>query len=483
MKTFLRCVLVICQFFLASSGLSASQKPLNILLFLTDDESALERSAYGWSSLDTPHFDRVVENGILFKNGYTSTPSCAPARASILTGRSFWENEQGGVIQAFLPDHIPVVTEILREQGYETAWAGKPASPTSHPKHAHTSQAIGQRFDSHRIVPPAEIFPFDYASEFGEFLGKRDPQKPFFFWAGTYEPRLPIGPDNYKRLEAEFGISLDAIDLPPRMEDTLENRKMWAGFLYEIRYADEHLGRMMASLEEAGEMDNTLIIATSDNGTALIINDVLYGKASPYDLGVRVPLAMMWPKGINHPGRTVTDFVNFSDFAPTILDLAGIEIPAGMTGSSLVPIFEATKSGQIDPSRNFIRTGLEWHGEFDPESRSARAIRYNDMTYIVRYENVDAEGNSLSNEALTIPAKIELYDLSIDPWQLNDLVNVSEYADELEMMARLYKESGIEQKDPRVTGEMDLFRKTREYVQKRKRDGYRETRTMPFPEE
>jgi uncharacterized sulfatase len=162
---------------------------------------------------------------------------------------------------------------------------------------------------------------------------------------------------------------------------------------------------MLRSLEAAGKLENTLVIVTSDNGTALPIGGMHRGKASPYDFGVHEPLAMMWPTQIK-PGRTATDFVSFADFAPTFLDAAGLEVPGSMTGRSLMPILESEKSGRINAGWDSIVTGLEWHGEFDPESRSCRAIRDDRYAYVVRYANVYEQGKPLDNKALTKPSTI-----------------------------------------------------------------------------
>ena len=172
---------------------------------------------------------------------------------------------------------------------------------------------------------------------------------------------------------------------------------------------------MLTSLEAAGKLENTLVVVTSDNGTAIVHEDQQRGKASPYDFGVHEPLAMMWPARIKH-GRTVTDFVSFADFAPTFHEIAGLQTPASMTGRSLLSILKSDKSGRIEPQRDFIITGLEWHGEFDPESRSCRSIRDDRYAYVVRYANVNKQGKPLDNEALMEPSKIEFFDLEEDPW-------------------------------------------------------------------
>lgn len=463
-----------------AAGESGSTPP-NILFFITDDESAVERSAYGWSKLPTPAFDRVAKDGVLFTNGFTTAPSCAPSRASVLTGRHFWEMEQGGFIQAFIPKKYPIVSQILADHGYDVGYTGKGWGPGSHPTLGIASEALGRKFGRETIAdPPKGVHDNDYAANFAKFLKTRNASKPFFFWAGVMEPHEPSGPNNHLLLEKEFGVSLDEVPLPPFVEDTPRKRQARANFLYEICLADRHLARMLASLEERGLLENTLVVVTADNGTAISDgSQQLRGKASPYDLGCHVPLTMMWPARVPG-GRTVTDFVSFADFAPTFLDAAGLAVPAGMTGHSLVPILMSGKSGRVEPNRDFIITGLEWHGEFDPESRSCRSIRDDRYAYLVRYANVDGQGQPLDTAALVKPVKEELYDLEKDPWQLHDLAGDPAVAVEQKRLADKMRDEGARRGDPRFTKDMALFAKTRAYVQKRKKMGYSESGDLPF---
>ena len=236
---------------------------------------------------------------------------------------------------------------------------------------------------------------------------------------------------------------------------------------------------MLSSLEAIGELENTLIVVTSDNGTTVESTKGMAGKASPYELGVHEPLAIMWPKKVK-AGRIVNEFVKFTDFAPTFLDAAGLNPPAVMTGKSLLPLIYSSKTERIGTDRNFVVTGLEWHGEFDPNSLSSRTIRNVQFAYILRYDNVDETGNFLSNEEATKPVKVEFYDLNEDPWQLNDLADNPKYSDEMQALDSMFLKYGMQTNDPRVTGKMDIFKKTRQYVQERKRIGYQKTLELPF---
>jgi N-sulfoglucosamine sulfohydrolase len=465
----------------ARAGSESEPTPPNILFFITDDESAVERSAYGWSKLPTPAFDRVAQAGVLFANGFATSPSCAPARASVLTGRRFWELEQGAFIQAFIPRHQPTVSQILADHGYEVACTGKGWGPGTHPTLGIPGTALGRRVGGAMIAdPPPGVAAGDYAGNFARFLQTRDAGKPFFFWAGVMEPHEPWGPDNHLRLEQEFGVTLEEVSLPPFVANTPENRRERASFLYEICLADRHLERMLASLEAHGLAQDTLVVVTADNGTWIVDGGGKQrGKASPYDLGCHVPLAMMWPARVPG-GRTVTDFVSFADFAPTFLAAAGVAVPVGMTGRSLLPILTSGKSGRVEPDRESIVTGLEWHGEVDPASRSCRSIRDDRHAFVVRYANVDGQGRPLAAAALVQPVQEEFYDLEKDPWQVRDLAGEPAVAAEQRRLANQLREEGTRRGDPRFTADMDLFVKTRAYVQRRKQLGYDKSVDLPF---
>lgn len=467
-------------FSVAVAGLQSQEisRP-NILFFITDDETWMERSAYGWSKLPTPAFDRVAEQGALFTNGFTSAPSCAPSRASVLTGRNFWELKQGAFIQGYLPREFPIFTHLLAERGYHIGKTGKGWGPGVFIDASH-DHLTGPTYNEIKVVDPLPaISPIDYSANFKRFLQDRKPGQPFFFWAGVTEPHAAFDSENYVRLEKEFGLLLDQVPVHPFLEDSRDERISRANILYEICYADLHLERMLAHLEAVGERGNTLIVVTSDNGTSVSDANGVHGKASPYDSGVHIPLAAMWPSRVA-PGRTVTDFVNFRDLAPTFLEIAGITPPASMTGKSLLPLLLSKNSGRIDAGRNWMMTGLEWHGEFDPESRSTRSLRNDRYSYIVRYKNVDNFGNPLSSPELIDPYAKEFYDLTNDPWEQKNLIDDPRYAGDIEKLAEQMRSYGLATRDPRSTGELDIFIQTRRYVQMRKKMGYENTLNLPF---
>lgn len=481
---------------LASAGVPP--KGPNVLLVINDDQSWLECSAYGDSSIPTPNFDRVARSGVLFTHGYCSAPSCAPSRAALLTGRNFWELEQGAFIQAWLPAKFATLPELLEPAGYHAGYTGKGWGPGVKDKRPDPA---GKAWNSVRIKsPPPGLSNVDYVANFRAFLDARPAGKPFYFWAGLIEPHHPHGKDNHQKL----GLPLDAVKLPGFLPDTAGVRRHRANYLYEVRHADETLGALLKILDERGELANTLVIVTADNGTP-----TPRAKSNVYDWGVRVPLAMMW--SARAPGgRTVDDFVNFADLAPTILHAAGLPVPAEMSGRSALDVLLSEASGRVDPARDFTVAGLEWHGDLPPCGQAARMIRDERFQYIVNYSDgprfVLTDGKQQADERFAENAESldvtpllsahrdhpairrfvpllqgprpreELYDCLADPAQLANLAGDPRFAGvKAKLRARLEAHQ-LATRDPRVTGEMAIFEETLRFVHARKAAGYRDAK-------
>jgi N-sulfoglucosamine sulfohydrolase len=501
-------------FLIACSALSAAAanesfvpKRPNFLVFITDDESALERGIYGWSGLKTPAFERVAKAGVLFPRAYCSAPSCAPSRAALLTGRNFWELEQGAFIQAYLPTKFPVVPGLLAKAGYHVGWTGKSVAPyqlmSEAPKadRYHVKTMAGRMYNDIRLTKKEDqISDNDYAANFEAFLRDRKADQPFWFWVGTSEPHGPLSPSSTAKLAKKYGITTDRIKVPGYWPDTEGLRKYHASVMYEILHADEALGKILDALDARGELGNTFVIVTSDNGS-----EPPKAKATAYEWGCNVPLAIAWPEKIK-PGRVVDNLVGLQDLAPTMLEAAGLTVPTSMSAESLMPLLQSDRAGLIEPWRSALVTGLEWHGELPPHNRAFRTIRDANFAYIQNYGGgvtrepqpkpdsdyeKDAQ-NMRSAEALVVshpkhpavahlapfvfqkrPAE-ELYDLKNDPWQLKDLAQDPAYAETKTKLKKQLEDYQRKTGDPRITGDMDLFNKTREFVVKRKEEGYKE---------
>ena len=449
----------------------------NILFCISDDQSFIHTSIQGTAEINTPNFDRVANSGVLFNHAYCNASSCAPSRASILTGRNIWELEEGGLLFGALPKKYPTFSSLLKENGYTTGHSGKGYMPALK-EEPYQTQPIGQVFNDLTLDAPARISKKDYSSNFNAFLSQRDNDKPFFFWYGSHESHRAYHPG----IGAESGKDVSKIEVPGFLPNNDLVRSDIADYYYEIEWFDSHLGRMIKALEEAGELDNTIIIVTSDNGMPFP-----RAKTTCYDYGTHMPLAICWGDKIKG-GARVDDFISFIDFAPTLLEAVGIDIPAGTTGNSFLDILLSNKSGQVDATRNRVFTALERHTYCRPDGvpYPIRTIRKGDWLYMLNFEpdrwpagnpdfdsphqgfygdidagptrkyiieNKDEEAGKYYYDLSTAKhPEVELYNVKDDPYQLYNLASDSTYIDLCsELRAELF-EYLTETNDPRMDG-------------------------------
>ena len=362
----------------AFTSCASAAKPPNILFCISDDQSYPHAGAYGSRFVKTPAFDRVAAEGILFQNSFVSTPSCCPSRGSVLSGQDFYRLREASMNHTIWPieNDVPLYTDLLAEAGYHVGFSGKGWGPGNWQLSGREHSPSGPVYNDIKLDPPGEfISPIDYAANFENFLDERQEDAPFCFWAGFIEPHRELDDG----IGVRNGIQLEDVEVPGFLPDAPEVRGDIADYAFEIDHFDSHLGRMLALLEERGELDNTIVVVTSDNGMAFP-----RAKASVYEYGAHMPLAIRWGARVA-PGRTVDDFISHRDFAPTFLEAAGVSIPADMTGRSLMPILASKDSGQIDPSRDHAVFGIERHfpgSRPDGAGYPIRAIRTADYLYI-----------------------------------------------------------------------------------------------------
>ena len=464
----------------------------NILIAISDDQSYPYASAYGSTSTKTPHFDRVARNGILFNNAFVASPGCSPSRAALLTGRYPWELEHAGTHASYFSQDFIVFPDLLEEAGYAVGFTGKGWGPGSWQKSGRTRNPAGPEFSSHTSEDtPAGINSTDYAANFKEFLATRGDDQPFYFWYGSYEPHRVFE----QGIGSESGKKLYEAEVPAFLPDSPEIRNDILDYAYEIEHFDRHLGRILDILDEAGELDNTLVIVTSDNGMAFP-----RAKANVFEYGIHVPLAISWPKVINGP-RTLDDLISLVDLTPTILEATGTLHPTPMvlSGKSLANLFHADNSGVIDSTRTAVYSARERHSSsrFNSLSYPQRAIRTHDYLYIINfkperwpagapqklaqdgsldpmhggYHDIDAapslsylienrEDPTVSrffHLSVNLRPGEELYDITKDPDCLNNLVFAPGYQKVKKELNTKLIDYLTSTNDPRVLGNGDVF--------------------------
>ena len=355
-----------------------AEKRPNILFAIADDWGWPHAGAYGCSWVNTPAFDRLAAEGVLFTNCFTSNPKCSPCRASILTGRNTWQLEEAVNHFGVFPAKWAVFPDLLEQAGYHVGYTGKGWGPGDHGAGGFKRNPAGPEYAKHTLEPKfRSMSNKDYAKNFEYFLEERDAEQPFCFWFGTHEPHRAFQ-DGAGELS---GKRFQDVDVPAFYPDDATVRRDLADYAVESEWFDTHLGRILAKLEEIGELDNTLVIATSDHGMPFP-----RVKGQIYEYGFHLPLAVR--SGGGRKGRTVEDFINVRDFAPTILELAGVEVPDSVTGTSFAEILVSDAEGWIDQQRNRMLVGKERHdlGRPNDWGYPVRALRTPEYLYVRNYE-------------------------------------------------------------------------------------------------
>ena len=359
----------------------------NILLCIADDVTWMHMSAYGCSWTNTPNFDYVAENGILFNNAYTPNAKCAPSRACILTGRNSWQLKEAANHMVYFPVEFKSFPEVLKEKGFHVGYTGKGYVPGKALNSDGSPRDLIIKRYKDKILEPLTIgiYNDDYTENFKDFMNEKPEDTPFFFWYGGWEPHRSYQYASGAELGGKNIADIDKVpDFWPDV-DSVRNDMM--DYAFELEYFDKHLGQIIKVLEEKGELDNTIIVVTSDNGMPFPRI-----KSNAYEMSNHLPLAIMWPKGIKNKGRVINDYVNFIDLAPTFLELAGIdEDSSGMksiTGKSLTNILFSKKEGQIEESRNYALIGKERNDVGRPNDTGypIRGIVQDSFLYVINFE-------------------------------------------------------------------------------------------------
>ena len=228
-----------------TDGPATDSRP-NIVVVIADDWSWPHASVLGAKAVATPHFDRIANEGTLFKNAFVSAPSCTPSRLSILTGQYHWRLREGDSLGGSLRESFPVYTEMLQESGYLIGRYGKGVWPSKH--EFRNRDSFGDQYKS-----------------FDQFLNARRPGQAFCFWYGGQDPHRPYE----MGMGLKSGIDPDQIEVPQCLPDNSVVRNDLADYLAEVQRFDSELGEIITRLEAIDELEETIIVVTSAIGNTL----------------------------------------------------------------------------------------------------------------------------------------------------------------------------------------------------------------------
>ncbi len=408
----------------SSLAAPADTRPPNILLIVSDDQRADAIGAYDNPHIETPHLDRLVREGVSFRNAYCMGSMhgavCQPSRAMLNSGRTLYRAPLD--LQS-----VPILPEVLRKAGYTTFGTGK-----WHNGRASFARGFSKGraiffggMSNHLKVPIVDLITDGQSKRFGpvrtgdrfsselfadaavDFLEHHPPDKPFYCYVAftaPHDPRMP--PAAYHARYQQSPPPLPANFMPqhpfnngwltgrdeslapwPRTPEII--RQQLGEYYGMISHMDAQVGRILRALEAAGHRRRTIIIFTSDHGLALGSHGLL-GKQNLYEHSMKSPLIVVGP-GIPSQ-RSIDALVYLFDLFPTICHLAHATIPQGVEGRDLVPLWR----GDATAVHNSLFTAYE---------NSQRAVR-DTRWKLIRYPRIN---------------KTQLFDLQNDPNELTDL--------------------------------------------------------------
>lgn len=386
------------------------------ILYIHSHDTGRFVQPYG-HAIPTPHLQQLAEEGVLFRQAFCAAPTCSPSRAALLTGQAAHSSGMLGLAhRGFgLKDMRQHLIHTLHEAGYTSALAGM--------QHvADDASKIGY----HQILPTETRHAADVVPAATAFLHNA-PTQPFFLNVGFFETHR-----EFPGTEVDSRYTLPAPGLP----DTPATRWDMADYKASAQILDEGIGAVLAALDQAGLRENTLVIVTTDHGIAFPGH-----KCNLTDRGIGVMLIMRGP-GEFSGGRVVDALISHVDIFPTLCDLLQIEPPAWLQGYSLLPLLR----GEQKQIRDELFAEVTYHAAYEPQ----RCVRTERWKYIVRYHepytpvlpNCD---DSPSKDAWLqagwakrpLPEEA-LYDLTLDPAEINNLYDSTEHIDVInEMRSRL----------------------------------------------
>ncbi|MBN8729032.1 MAG: sulfatase [Acidobacteria bacterium] len=436
---------------------TAQNTPRPNILFITADDLGLNLSCYGERRFATPHLDRLAASGVRFTTAYVAQASCSPSRSAMFTGLYPHTNGQYGLANGGFRLHeqytnrtIPV---LAQKAGYRTGIIGKlhvePESsfPWTFRKTGNTTRQV------RTVAADAAGFIRDSGSE------------PFFLMANFSDPHA------FRNEKAtggwDFPPQVDGVPekpLPPGQEtlfpwqqiDEEQQRVRTAGYFNAIQRLDEGIGQLMQTLQDSGKAANTVVIFVGDHGPPFS-----RGKTTVYESGLRVPCFLRWP-GVTKAGVVSDRMVSTVDILPTILDAIGAPLPQGLHGDSLRA---AVTGGKW---REFLAAEFHFHGArpFFPR-RAIRDGRYKlihnllagkakpsstidgDLAYqYSRAAKYDGTAVRRAFDTFADPPEFELYDLSRDPIEFENLAAGKQHAAALQRMQRALLQWRTQTGDP-----------------------------------
>lgn len=394
----------------------------NVVLFISHDTGRF-LSPYGVTTVHTPNFARFADEGVLLENAFATSPLCCPSRASCTTGRYPHQNGVNGLTSPLLggwdfhPDERHAA-RLFADAGYESVLCG----------FEHESPLWQNLGFARALSGPGGWYNGggdlrNHAREIDAFLRDRDTQRPFFLQIGCHETH-----HEWTSFDTPPDDSLGVASLP-WLHDLPEVRREMAEFQGAVARMDQCVGDILRVLDDRGLRDNTIVVLTTDHGI-----DFPRAKGTLLDAGIETFLLMRFPRDGWRPGSRARQMVSNVDLLPTLLDAAGLPLPANLAGRSFRPLLKA----EPFVARDRLFAEKTYHDTYDP----SRAVRTATHKYIRHFEVNIFQDLRLATETRRHYLRDdwrrrgdeELYDLAADP---HERVNLAGDPSQARLLASL----------------------------------------------
>ena len=406
-------LVVLCGTSMLCNAQTVEKRKSNIILIFPDQLRSDYIGVNAGKWVHTPNMDRLANEGALFTRAYSATPTCLPARAALLTGKSPWNHG--------LLTYAPISTkyanempQLLREAGYYTFATGKLhykpigngplnvgldeldnskfmhgfheialCEGWGHPQNAYNQwfkeKAPGKKMDGTGLGPTDHrtgIYPYEEelhptpwtANQAIDFIKNQDGKTPYFLKVAFHRPHPPFDPPKrwlefYEKrdiptatvgewAEEKYG-SFTKIPSEGKQQNAPRGnygdsivRRSREGYLAAISFLDEQIGNIISTLENRGELENTLILVSSDHGD-MMGDHHLWRKSYPYEGSAAVPMIIRWPENLKidaKRGQVINELVELRDILPTLLDVAEVPLPSDLDGMSMLDLIKGKKT-------------------------------------------------------------------------------------------------------------------------------------------
>jgi arylsulfatase A-like enzyme len=429
----------------------------NIVWIVCEDMSPEHLETYGGTGGKTPFLNELAKESLQYDNAFSTAGVCAPSRAALITGA--YQTSIGAMHMR--TTGMSAAAKDVYPPGYKNYSVVLPEEMYPYPIYLRQAGYYVSNNSKEDYQFKTPVMMWDESGGKAHWRNRKDPNQPFF---SIFNFTISHESQVWSRENEELLVDPKDVSVPPVYPDDSLTRRTLARFITNVMRMDMQVGEVIAQLKEDGLYDNTIIFFYSDHGDGMP-----YFKREVYDRGLKVPLYVKAP--FLEPGNTTDELVSFVDFGPTLLSLAGIQIPETMQGQAFLGAQKAAPrkyvygardrmDSEYDRVRAVSDGRFKYIKNFMPEKPNYQNIRYRLQNPLMLHLLDLHEKGQLTPEQDrwfdTTKPEEELYDTQSDPYEFVNLVENQDYQDKLVEMRMALEDWMIKYGDKGALNEVEM---------------------------